>query len=176
MFSLLSTLAYMSNYDYMYDYPASPSEIEAAAGITVAVIAIFAIFALAASYVVTSLLYMGIFKKAGLKPSIAWIPFYNVWKFFELGGQKGVLMLTGLIPIFGSIVFLVFSIMAAYNIGLKLGKSAAFVLLYVFLGPIWFLALIFDSSKWDDSLGEASLAEGTIIGYVTESEINTTKE
>ena len=87
MFSLLSTLAYMSNYDYMYDYPASPSEIEAAAGITVAVIAIFAIFALAASYVVTSLLYMGIFKKAGLKPSIAWIPFYNVWKFFELGGQ-----------------------------------------------------------------------------------------
>lgn len=178
MFSLLSTLAYSSNYDYKYDYgySASTSDVGAAVGVTIILFVFFAIFALAASYVVTSLLYMGIFKKAGLKPSIAWIPFYNVWKFFELGGQKGVLMLTGLIPIFGSIVFLVFSIMAAYNIGLKLGKSAAFVLLYVFLGPIWFLVLIFDSSKWDDSLGEASLAEGTIIGYVTESEINTTKE
>ena len=209
MFSLLTTLArtryYYDSSDYGYNYNYSTTGDEGSA-IAVLIVLLIFLFALIAGYVVTSLFFAGIFKKAGISTTAAWIPFYNNWKFFELGGQQGFLSLLAFVPFVGAIItgifaiinnwkffelggqqgFLsllafvpfvgaiitgIFAIIAAYNIGLKLGKTGPFVLFYILLAPVWFLILIFSDASWNDSLGEPSLAKGTIIGYATESEI-----
>ena len=174
MFSLLTTLARTryyydsSDYGYNYNYPTTGDE---GSAIAVLIVLLIFLFALIAGYVVTSLFFAGIFKKAGISTTAAWIPFYNNWKFFELGGQQGFLSLLAFMPFVGAIITGIFAIIAAYNIGLKLGKTGPFVLFYILLAPVWFLILIFSDASWNDSLGEPSLAKGTIIGYATESEI-----
>ncbi len=174
MLSLLTTLArtryYYDSSDYGYNYNYSTTGDEGSA-IAVLIVLLIFLFALIAGYVVTSLFFAGIFKKAGISTTAAWIPFYNNWKFFELGGQQGFLSLLAFVPFVGAIITGIFAIIAAYNIGLKLGKTGPFVLFYILLAPVWFLILIFSDASWNDSLGEPSLAKGTIIGYATESEI-----
>lgn len=174
MFSLLTTLArtryYYDSSDYGYNYNYSTTGDEGSA-IAVLIVLLIFLFALIAGYVVTSLFFAGIFKKAGISTTAAQIPFYNNWKFFELGGQQGFLSLLAFVPFVGAIITGIFAIIAAYNIGLKLGKTGPFVLFYILLAPVWFLILIFSDASWNDSLGEPSLAKGTIIGYATESEI-----
>ena len=174
MFSLLTTLArtryYYDSSDYGYNYNYSTTGDEGSA-IAVLIVLLIFLFALIAGYVVTSLFFAGIFKKAGISTTAAWIPFYNNWKFFELGGQQGFLSLLAFVPFVGAIITGIFAIIAAYNIGLKLGKTGPFVLFYILLAPVWFLILIISDTSWNDSLGEPSLAKGTIIGYATESEI-----
>ena len=74
---------YNYNSDYSYGYSHS-TEADTIAGMSI----IFLFFALVAAiigYVISSLLYMLIFKKAGIDTKKAWIPFYNRWTFFELG-------------------------------------------------------------------------------------------
>lgn len=114
-----------------------------------------------AVYIVCSIFMGKIFQKAGVKFWKAWVPVYNVIKFLQIGGQNPLLILLNLIPFVGSIIFLVFSIIAAINIDKKLGKSGAFVLLYVFISPVWMGVNGLDKSIWDDSLGAASLAPET---------------
>jgi hypothetical protein len=59
------------------------------------------------AYVYHALTVMFIFKKAGLKAWPAWVPIFNVWRLLQLGGQKGWWVLVGLIPIVGTIPYLV---------------------------------------------------------------------
>lgn len=101
-------------------------------------------------YVINAIFLGKIFKKAGVESWIAWVPFYNTWKMLEIGGQKGAYIFFVLIPFVGSLIFTVFSIIAMYNIGLKLGKSGAFVLLAIFLPIVWVIWLAIDDSKWND--------------------------
>lgn len=108
-------------------------------------------------YIFMSLCLMQIFKKAGVKPWIAWVPFYNNWKLLEIGGQQGFWAVLAIIPVV-SIVSAVFMYIAAYNIGLKLNKSGAFVILAIFLFPIWLIALALDKSTWNESAGAPSIA------------------
>lgn len=110
-----------------------------------------------AMYVLASVCLMRIFKKAGIQPWIAWIPIYNSWKLLEIGGQQGFWAVLAIIPVI-NIVSAVFMYIAMYNIGLKLGKSGSFVLLAIFLSPVWLIWLAFDKSVWDDDAGAPSLA------------------
>jgi len=99
-------------------------------------------------YVFTAICNAQIFKKAGVKPYIAWIPFYNTWKFLEIGGQNGAYIFFSLIPFVGSFIYAIFAFIAAYRIGKNLGKSGAFLLLNIFLFPVWYIWLAVDKSKW----------------------------
>lgn len=130
-----------------------------AAGVAAAVSLFFILFALAI-YVVMALCLMQIFKKAGVKPWIAWVPIYNIWKMLEIGGQQGFWAVLALIPVV-NIVSAVFMYIAMYNIGLKLGKDAAYVLLAIFLPPIWFIIMAVTKTPWNDALGAPSLAPET---------------
>lgn len=156
---------------------------------------IFLLFILAiivTVYVVSSLLYRGIFRKAGIDSKIAWIPVYRDWKFLELGGVPGWIALSLLITStgmedsliffenigiwFSGVVFLVFWIaatVAAYNITRKLGKNPASVIMFAsgFLTIFWYFYVLTNSDLWDDSLGRPSLAKGTIVGYAKESDV-----
>ena len=46
---------------------------------------------------------------------------------------------------------------AMYNIGLKLGKEGIFVLLAIFLSPVWLTWLAVDKSVWNDAAGAPRL-------------------
>jgi len=53
-----------------------------------------------------------------------------------------------------SVVGTVFMCMSAYQISRKLGKDGVFVLLYIFLSPVWLGMMAFDKSVWNDSLAK----------------------
>ena len=107
-----------------------------------------------ALYVVTALCLMKIFKKAGVKPWIAWVPFYNNWKLLEIGGQQGFWAVLAIIPVV-SLVSAVFMYISMYHVGKKLGKDGAFVLLAIFFPYVWFIWLAVDKSTWNDSASTA---------------------
>lgn len=104
---------------------------------------------IAIAYVINSIFLSKIFKKAGVESWIAWVPFYNTWKMFEIGDQKGAFSLFIFIPFVGPLLFTVFMYIAMYHIGLKLGKSGAFLLLGIFLPIVWLIWLAIDDSKWN---------------------------
>lgn len=134
----------------------SAEEMEVAAIIVLFFLMMSFIFAVAA-YIVFSISLMKIFKKAGVKPWIAWVPFYSNWRLLEIGGQQGFWAVLAIIPVV-SIVSAVFMYISMYNVGLKLGKSESFVLFAIFLTPVWFIWLAFDKSVWNEKVGAPSLA------------------
>ena len=163
---------YNSYHTYGYRNYNHSADAEAIAGISIAFFLIFALVAAVIGYIISSLLYMLIFKKAGIEAKKAWIPFYNRWIFFELGGQEGWKSLLIFIPYVGPIISFVFEILAVIEISKKLGKSPYFAILYPFgilsfgiSSLVWFLILGLDSSRWNDIAGKESLAKGTILGY-----------
>ena len=134
------------NYDYMYT--SEPTSADTAAGIAIAgaFFFFFLIFAIV-SYAITAWLLGRIFKKAGVPQWAAWVPVYNNWKLLELGGQQGFWAILALVPIV-NIVSAVFTYIAMYYVGKKLGKEDWFVLLAIFLPIVWLIWLGFDDSKW----------------------------
>lgn len=113
-------------------------------------IAIVCIIISIAFYVFSAICLGRIFKKAGKESWPAWVPFYNMWILLELGDQKGYYLLFILIPYVGQFIFVIFECIAMYHIGLKLGKTGAFVLWGIFLYPVWLAWLAFDESKWNN--------------------------
>ena len=113
-------------------------------------------------YVFSAICLGRILKKAGKESWPAWVPFYNNWVLFELGDQKGAYILFQFVPFVGQIIFMVFQFIAMYNVGLKLGKSGAFVLWGIFLAPVWYAWLAFDKSKWNNSLAPAVPAKPVV--------------
>ena len=121
------------------------------------------LFFVLAFYVVYSIFLMKIFAKANVPAWKAWVPYVNSWKFLELGGYPGafcLFALGGFIPYLGilvSLVAAVFLCMAAYQISLKLGKDGAWVVLYIFLSPVWAGIMAFNNAQWNDCLAKPAL-------------------
>jgi hypothetical protein len=93
-------------------------------------------------YALTSYLLGRIFAKAGEKPWKAWVPIYNTVVLFRIGGYSPWWIL---VPFANAIVYLA----AHYKIGKSLGKSGWFVLLALFLYPVWLVWLALDGSTWN---------------------------
>lgn len=116
-------------------------------------------------FVYSAIALSKIFKKAGIKGWIAWVPFYNTWKFFELGNFNGALSLLplaffiiGLIPIIGFIgsfavaAFGVLAVLATNNIGKGFGKKETFTVLAFLLPFVWLGILAFGKDKWSGKM------------------------
>lgn len=157
--SILSLFGQASDYEYTpYDYSTSTTTTydEATPAVMAGLLIVYLI-AIVAIYVITSLSLSRIFKKAGVEGWKAWVPFYNNWVMLELGGQQGfwaVLMIVPLVNIAAGI----FTLIAMYHIGLKLGKSGAFVLLAIFLPLVWYIWLAVDKSTWEGGASPAVAA------------------
>ena len=156
---------YNYNSDYSYGYSHITDANDTIFGMSIVFFLFFALITAIIGYVISSLLYMLIFKKAGIDTKKAWIPFYNKWIFFELGGQEGWKSLLAFIPYVGKSPY--FAILFPFGI-LSFGLSSL----------VWFLILGLDSSRWNDIAGKESLAKGTILGYkiVEEEEASDAKE
>lgn len=139
----------MDDYNYTYTYTSTGSSELSSADAAAVLMMFFVIilFALAV-YIFSSIAMMKLFKKAGVEQWIAWVPFYNLWKLLEMGKFNGALVLLTLIPGIGSFIVAVISSVAAYRIGLDFKRSGAFVLLYIFLTPIWLAILGFGKDEW----------------------------
>lgn len=109
-------------------------------------------------YIYSSNTLSKIFKKAGIKSWIAWVPFYNTWKFFELGNFNGALSLIAIasvIPTIGDFAVLastILAILAANNIGKGFGKKGLFTVLAVLLPFVWLGILAFGKDKWSGKM------------------------
>ncbi|MCL1880162.1 MAG: DUF5684 domain-containing protein [Actinomycetia bacterium] len=123
---------------------------------------IFGVVVALAVYCVAAFFLSRIFQKAGLPTWWAWVPFFAQWKFLELGGQPGWLILAILlawIPVIGwicSVAAYVFMAIAAYNIGQKFHKEDVWVVLYIFLPIVWLGIIGLGSSTFDPSKGKPS--------------------
>jgi hypothetical protein len=153
------------NYDYDYSeqlYTTTANNPEAAAAVIAITggIILFSLLIAVIIYVVFAIFLGMIFKKTGVKPWVAWVPFYNSWKLLEIGGQQGFWAVLAIIP-FVNYVSAVFMYIAMYHIGKKLGKDGVFVLLAIFLPIVWVIWLAVDKSKWNDKASTApSLHKG----------------
>jgi len=145
-----------SYYEYTTTTTSSNIDDATAAAIGAAVILFTLIFTVIA-YVVGALLIGRIFKKAGIKPWIAWVPIYNNYKLLEIGGQSGFWAILAVIPVV-NIVSAVFMYIAMYNVSLKLGKDGSFVLWAIFLPIVWLIWLAVDKSVWNNAVGAPSQA------------------
>lgn len=136
---------YYSHYNYLYNHSAAPVLSVAVVGFLVLV----TLLILAVAYVINAFLLSFIFKKTGTPRWIAWVPFYNFWKFLELGNQQGFWAILAIIP-FVNYASAVFMYIAAYHVGRKFGKDGTWVVLGIFLPTVWLAILAFDGSKWHD--------------------------
>lgn len=89
-----------------------------------------------------------IFRKAGIAPWQGWVPFLNYWRLLELGGRGGWWVLVALIPFVGTILYVIFLLLAQYAVGKGFGKPGVFVLLAIFISPVWYGILAWDRSEW----------------------------
>lgn len=145
--SVLSQLA--QTYDSTYT---STSLFDSSAG---AAAFIMMIVVTVLAYVVGCYLLSRIFKKAGIETWKAWVPVYNTWLQYELGGYGGwwsILLFVPFVNIAAAIILLI----AYYRIGLGFGKSGAFVLLAIFLPIVWMAWLAFDDSTWQKTPAQAN--------------------
>jgi hypothetical protein len=88
-------------------------------------------------YVLNGFAFMRLYRKVGIEPWTAWVPYFNRWRLFELGGQVGWFVLLGLIPSVGGVVVLVFTAIACYRIGIAFRKPGGYVVLAIFLPFVW---------------------------------------
>jgi hypothetical protein len=130
-----------NNYDGNYGYLIA---------IYVVMILVSLLFA-AAFYVVMSIALSRFFKKVGVEPWIAWVPFYNNWKWLEVGGQQGWLSLLSLVP-YAGIVTAVFLYIGMYRSGIAFRKESAFLVLGIFLPFVWCFMLGADSEVYRPEL------------------------
>ncbi len=130
----------------MYDNTNDPY----VAGVILAMM-MFALVVTVIIYVVFAIFLSMVFKKAGIEGWKAWVPVYNNWVMLEMGDQPGWWSILALIP-FVNIVAAVFMYIAMYRIGLKFGKEGVFVLLGIFLPPVWLIWLAVDKTAvWNPS-------------------------
>jgi hypothetical protein len=109
-------------------------------GLIFAIYGAFIVGILLINYALYGIALMLFFRKVGVEPWIAWIPYYRYWKWLEVGGQSGAFALFGLIP-YGTYVTLVFLFIGMWRTGRAFGKDAGMLVLGIFLPFVWLFVL-----------------------------------
>ena len=130
---------------------------------------LFLLIALA-GYIIGAIFFMKIFEKAGVQGKWrAWVPIYNTLIFVKLGDLNPWWLLVlwlaggvlGWVPVLGQLILLaafLYTLMAAWRVGLKLQKEAVWLILYFFLTIVWLGILAFDKSRWNTAIPAAPWA------------------
>lgn len=129
--------------------------------------AVFLIFTLAAlsGYVFYAFCLSKIFEKAGQPGWPAYVPIYNGWLYYELGGKPGWLVLLSLlsfIPFLGliiGVVLLVVNILVSLEVAKRFGKSEVFgIFMLFFFSFIGIPMLAFGKAEYHSPLGSQGAA------------------
>lgn len=134
---------------------------------------------LIAGYVLGSIFFMKIFEKAGVQGKWrAWVPIYNTLIFVKLGDLNPWWLLAlwlatgvlGWVPVVGQLVPLaayLYTLLAAWRVGLKLQKEAVWLILYFFLPIVWLGIAAFDKSRWNTAIPAAPWAGNFLADNTT---------
>ncbi|GAA1986018.1 hypothetical protein GCM10009777_20080 [Microbacterium pumilum] len=127
------------------------------------------LFALA-GYIIGSWFLMKVFEKAGVEGKWrAWVPVYNTLIFVKLGDLNpwwllvlwGASAVLGWVPVLGTLIGIatfLYTLLAAWRVGLKLQKEAVWLILYFFLAIVWLGINAFDKSRWNTAIPAAPWA------------------
>ncbi len=100
-------------------------------------------------YLIFSYILSRVFTKASKPAWAAYVPIYNGWVLFEIGGKPGWWVLAGLIPFIGGIIAFVLYIIVSLEIAKRFGKSSVFGVFGLWLfSLVGYTILAFDSSKY----------------------------
>ncbi|MFE5410017.1 large exoprotein [Microbacterium sp. NPDC056569] len=123
-----------------------------------------------AGYVIGSWFLMKVFDKAGVQGRWrAWVPVYNTLIFVKLGDLNpwwllalwGGTIVLGWVPVLGTLIGIatfIYTLLAAWRVGLKLQKEAVWLILYFFLAIVWLGINAFDRSRWNTAIPAAPWA------------------
>ncbi|MBI3494473.1 DUF805 domain-containing protein [Candidatus Saccharibacteria bacterium] len=118
------------------------------------------------AYLVFSFILSKVFAKAGKPAWAAFVPIYNGWVMFEMGGKPGWWILAGLIPFVGGLVSFVLYLIVSLEIAKRFGKSSLFGVFGLWLfSLIGYTMLAFDSSTYQGGSAtpaKASASSGSV--------------
>ncbi|HEX4442657.1 MAG TPA: DUF5684 domain-containing protein [Galbitalea sp.] len=118
----------------------------------------------AAIYIVSGIGFMKLFRKVGVEPWAAWVPFFNTWRMLEVGGQPGALSILQIVPI-ANYVPAVFQAISAYKVGAAMRKEGAWVVLFIFLPFVWAWIVGDDKTPYDPTIMAANGWKPPLAGY-----------
>ncbi|TAJ49525.1 MAG: hypothetical protein EPO52_04450 [Herbiconiux sp.] len=121
------------------------------------------ILVIAASWVVMGFALMSLYRKVGVKPWIAWVPYYRTWVWLKLGGQPGWLALLSLLGL--GFVASIFLIIGMSRIGQSFRKDAGFLVLGIFLPYVWAFILGGRTSVYEPGLLAWYGQPAPLVGY-----------
>ncbi|MFB2584633.1 DUF5684 domain-containing protein [Herbiconiux liukaitaii] len=104
----------------------------------------------AAIWVVMGFALMALFRKTGIRPWVAWVPFYRTWVWLELGGQPGWLSLLSVVGL--GTVTSVFLYIGMYRTGLAFRRDGGFLVLGIFFPYVWAFILGGQNSVYEPAL------------------------
>jgi hypothetical protein len=117
-----------------------------------------------AVYLLMGFSFMKLFRKVGIEPWAAWVPFFNTWRILELGGQPGWVSIFQVIP-YANYVPLVFECIGAYKTGVAFRKDGSWVVLFIFFPYIWAWMLAADGLPYEPELISQRGFKPPLIGY-----------
>lgn len=148
------------------DYPSSTESgemIAAVIGIYAVVFGIAAIIG-AVAWVLMSIGLAAVFRRTGIEPWKAWVPYYNLYVWLQLGGQNGNWVWLSLIP-YGSTVTSIFLYIGMHRTGKAFGKSTGFLVLGIFLPWVWAFSLGYGRDEYRPELIAAAGYGPPLVGY-----------
>jgi hypothetical protein len=120
----------------LYDYYGNGGGIAAAFIAFILVFTVVWLLFIAGYYVLNGFAFMSFYRKVGVKPWIAWVPYYNQFTWLQVGGQVGWFIFLLLIPP-ASIAVSVFLVIGMYRTGIAMGKPGGWVVLGIFFPFAW---------------------------------------
>ena len=121
-----------------------------------------------ALYVVFSLGVYGAFQKAGQPGWAAFVPIYSFYILLKVAGRPTTwtwFILLPIVPILGSIAFLVVSIIVLNDVSKSFGHGAGFTVGLVLLSVIFWYILWLGSSRYRGPAGPAGRSSFPQTGY-----------
>ena len=116
------------------------------------------------SWVLIAIPLSALFRKAGIEPWKAWIPFYSTYTWLRLGGQNGHWVWLSLVP-YGSTVTAIFLYIGMYRTGKAFGKESGFLVLGILLPWVWLFILGFGRDEYRPELIAAAGLPGPLEGH-----------
>ena len=128
-------------------------------GVTLGVTVVIA----AISWLLVAIPLAALFRKTGIEPWKAWIPFYSTYTWLRLGGQSGHWVWLSLLP-YGSTITAVFLYLGMHSTGKAFAKDSGFLVLGIFLPWVWLFVLGFGKDVYRPELITAAGLSGPLEG------------
>lgn len=100
-------------------------------------------------YVWFALALAAVFRKTGEPVWKAWVPIVNVATVLKLGGFSPWFVLINLVPLFGTLTFVILFIIAVHRITVGFGAGAGMTVVGAIFPVVWASILGFGSARWE---------------------------